>query len=212
MGKQLAIFLLVVSAPGLAFGQGGYIGLYSDAAYTSCLYVDANAALVPVYVVHKGTAGATASRFKVISLGGFNMTFVGDGRISGFVYSGSLQEGMCIEYGECLASDILLMTVNYFAMGISPSCSGLRVVPDIAAPSGKIEMMDCAGNVLEAWGSEFWVNSNGSCDCGTLCLDGVLPCAGVKTNLLRTGDQSAGLCPTSPVERDSWGHIKALYN
>lgn len=210
---KILIFIsfLILAGPGLAFGQAGYIGLYKDPTFISCEYWETTPSLVPVYVVHKGTPGATASRFRVISEGGFNMIYVGD-VIAAPVHSGTVQEGICFEYLECLASDILLVTINYFTMGMSPTCSRLRVVPDISAPSGKIEMMDCAGNVLEAGGDEFVVNPDGSCYCDMMCLDAGLPCAGVKSNLLRTGQKSDGLCPASPVESKSWGHIKALYD
>jgi hypothetical protein len=212
MKKFLCIIFLIAISSGLAAGQAGYIGLFFDPVYTDCTYIDAGPALVPVYVVHKVAPGVTGARFMVVPDGGFSMTYAGE--IPHRTTYGTATTGVCIEYGDCLASDILLLTINYFAMGISPACSGLIVVPDPAAPSGLIEVMDCEGNVYEGGGSLVYINPDGSCDCGDIiCLGGEVPCVGAQSKLLRRREgNTGGLCPISPVEYNSWGHIKALYN
>jgi hypothetical protein len=156
---------------GAAYGQAGGIGLYFDTpVYATCDYADVAPALVPVYVVHKLTPGATASQFMVISGGGFNCTYTGE-IIHVPVSIGSTQTGISVSYGGCVPSDILIATINYFCMGTAPVCSYLEVVPDPAAPTGTIEVVDCAFVKLIGNGGRADINSDGSCHCGNPTTD-----------------------------------------
>ena len=183
MKKLLLLSLGILLCASIAYGQAGYIGLFSDPAYTTCSFVDAGAALVPIYVVHKVTPGATAVQFVVTPGGGFNCTYTGE-IIAVPVSIGNTQAGLSASYGGCLPSDILIATVNYFCMGTSPACASLTVEPDLAAPSGTIEVIDCSFVKLEGNGSVFYMNPDGSCDCGEIV----------------------------PTQETSWGQIKSLYN
>jgi len=67
-------------------------------------------------------------------------------------------------------------------MGTSaPVCTYIGIVADPLAPSGKIESIDCYGNELFPTGGQAIVNSISSCRC------------------------------SCPVEKTTWGGIKALY-
>ena len=183
MKKLLLLSLGILLCASIAFGQAGYIGLFTDPVYTSCDYVDMGAALVPVYAVHKACPGATASQWMVVLGGGFNCTYTGE--IIGPPTSiGSTQAGISIAYGGCLPSDLLLATINFFCMGASPPCASIEVVADIAAPSGTIEVIDCGYVKLVGNGSILYMNPDGSCDCGEIV----------------------------PTKETSWGQIKSLYN
>ena len=144
MKKVLLLTLAMMICASMAFAQAGGIGLYTDSpAYTSCTFTDAGAALVPIYVVHKLCPGATASQFMVVPGGGWNCTFTGE-VIAVPVSIGTSLGGLSASYGGCRASDILISTLNWFCMGASPTCAYLEVVPDPAAPSGNIEVVNCA--------------------------------------------------------------------
>ncbi len=182
MKKIILLTLVIMICASIAYGQAGYIGLYMDPIYTLCDILDVAPALVPVYAVHKACPGAVASQWKVMPGGGFNCTYTGE--IVALPTSiGSTQSGISIAYGGCLPSDILLVTINYFCMGASPPCASLTVVPDPAAPSGTIEVIDCFYVKLVGGGGIFYMNPDGSCD-----------------------------CRWTPVKDSSWGQIKALYN
>lgn len=174
---------LLSSASGV-YGQAGFICIYyAEWTFTQCDYEDTTPALVPVFVVHKGTPGATASQFMVTSGGGFNCTYVNE--VQGPATIGSTQTGISISYGGCRASDILLVTINYYCQGTSPACSYLKVVPDPDAPTGTIVVVDCSFVKHSTLGGLLRFNADDSCDC-----------------LL---DQPV------PTKTTNWGKLKVLY-
>ena len=185
MKKVLLLTLAIMICASMAFAQAGGIGLYVDAGtYVACDYTDTGNALVPVYVVHKLCPGATASQWMLVAGVGFNCTYTGE-IIALPTSIGSTQSGISIAYGGCLgATNLLLATVNYFCMGISPTCASLEIVADPAAPTGLIEVIDCAFVKHQGVGSMLFINNDGSCG---------RPC---------------GL----PTNETSWGQIKSMYN
>jgi hypothetical protein len=197
--------VLIAFGASLVFGQAGGIGLYAAADYVGCEILDTAPGVYTVYVVHKFTAGARAAQFKIAPGGGFNLVYTGE--TSPFTTVGDSQTGICIEYGACLASDILLLTVNYFGTGTSPACSWLAVVPHPNV--SEIEILDCAGRVYAGYGNVLHVNTDSSCPCSCLRT----PAPDSESMLLDPGPaESLFYCATSPIERGSWGQIKALYN
>ena len=207
MRRLLAISLLIAMAPGFAYGQAGVIALYVDPTYVDCDIMDFAPALVPVYVVHKLCPGATASRFMIAASGDFAMTHVGEIHHMPITL-GDSRSGICMGYGVCQASDILLITVNYFAQGLSGTCSFLEVVADPTSQRGRIEMMDCAGTVLAAGGAKLYVNSDGSCYCWYSSTSG-------ESSKSKPEDKIAAapndFCYPLPTQNGSWGQVKTLY-
>jgi hypothetical protein len=96
---------------------------------------------------------------------------------------GDVFEDVSVAYGSCMAGDVLLITVNYFAQGLTPPCCGMRIVPgaDPAAPQTDIIVVDCASTKWPATGGTAIINSDGTCDCDV------------------------------PVSESTWGGIKAMY-
>lgn len=186
MKNILVLSTCVLFCASLSYGQAGYIGLYSDVVGTDCTMTD-----VPgpcsVYVVHKGTAGATLSQFMIQDVGLNSTIFLNDVFSPGRLWTGSSHAGVVVTYGACYATDVLVITMQYLCQGTADPCATTRVVPDPAAPSGTIEVMDCASpsNTLVGNGSILNWNDTGSCNpgCGQII----------------------------PVEDTSWGEIKALY-
>lgn len=183
MKKVLLLTLAIMICASMAFAQAGGIGLYTDAAYTSCSFVDAAAGLVPIYAVHKLTPGATASQFLVSPGGGWNCTSVGE-VIHVPVSIGSAMGGLSASYGGCRASDILIVTINFFCSGISPACAYLEVVADPASPTGTIEVVNCSFVKLVGVGSMLFANPGAGCgrECGL------------------------------PTHETNWGKIKTIYS
>jgi hypothetical protein len=203
--------LVIVFYPGLAAGQMGYISLHPDSAsYIMCEMQDRAPGLVSIYAVHKFTIGATSSRFRVTRTAGFAMTYVDDS--SPFVTAGNSQTGICIDYGQCQTGDFLVLTMRYFGTGTSATCSSLEVTADPASASGEIEMMGCDDVVYFGLGRYLNVNNDGSCDCWCLSSAPSGETVNSVSLPLRSTPGARSLCPTSPVQHETWGHIKALYN
>jgi hypothetical protein len=173
--------VVILLCAGTVFGQVGFIGLFPDAGtYYQCDYVDAVPGLVPIYAVHKYTPGATASQWMVVLGGGFNCIHVGE-IVHMPVSIGSALSGVSLGYGTCIAADILLVTINFFCQGISPTCAYLQVVGDIASASGEVEVVDCTFTLHIGVGGTLYFNADDTCYC-----------------LITT-------------KETSWGKVKALY-
>ena len=181
MKRGLLLALAIILAAGLAHGQAGFIGLFSDFGYTDCSLVDTPGE-VSVFAIHKASSGATASRFRIAIDPGMTCTTVDV--IHNFTTTlGDPATGISISYGACYPSDILLFTWVFSCNGSSSPCSIMEVVPDPAAASGTIEVFDCNHFKLVGGGGIMYVNPDGSCDCGEVV----------------------------PSKVTSWGQIKALY-
>jgi hypothetical protein len=187
MRGMILLGVLLVLAGGMATpvrGQAGQINLFVDSLYTYCLHYEEYGSYdVHVYVVHQNTPGATGCRFKLKA--SMSLSWFYWGETSPYAVTGNTQTGITVNYGACLASDILVTTVLYLKDSQSGRCATIRAVPDPAAPSGTIEVYDCSGNTLVG-GSQPLVINPGGWDCWVWCS-------------------------TIPVEESTWGRVKALY-
>ena len=189
MKRLLLLTVAVLCLSGLAFAQQdvGSIDIFSDGGYTSCNVTDA-VGLVPVYIVHAhATNGATASQWKLELGAGMTMTSVGESSPYATKIGDSLN-GVSIAYGSCQTNpNNLILTVNFFGQGTSTTCSLLSIVPDPAALTGMVEIVDCLqppngpNKITLQKGGQARVNPDGTCQCNV------------------------------PVQETTWGGIKALY-
>jgi hypothetical protein len=74
-----------------------------------------------------------------------------------------------------------VLTINYFAVGTTQNCCYYEVQPDPHVPSGQIEVVDCASNLVFAPGGGIIVNPDQSCYCAIR------------------------------VEETTWGRVKSIY-
>lgn len=196
----LVALILILATPNLTLGQAGYIGIYSDEFFTDCHVHDYLTALQTVYVVHQVAPGVTASQFMVEASAGVTMVYLAE-TSNVPITVGDSQAGVCLFYGGCFPSTILLMSITYFGTGTSAVCSELRVVPYPGLSA--IVAVDCSENVWQIGGGLLYVNSDGSCDCHI-------------NRESETGESkpltgiTVPICSV-PVETQSWGQIKALY-
>ncbi|UCH83319.1 MAG: hypothetical protein JSW50_12775 [Candidatus Latescibacterota bacterium] len=164
MKTLLLSSLIVMLCANLAFGQAGSIGLFADPGATVCDVIDMPGILIPIYVVHLWSPGATAAQYKVAPFNGAAMLWLSDTTIYP-VNIGNSQTGIATGFGVCVPSPNHILTINYFGQGLSASCSHYQVVPDpLAVPSG-ILVVDCADNILIATGGDVVVNPTSTCYC-----------------------------------------------
>jgi hypothetical protein len=173
---------LLVSANALGQASSpGSIDIFSDLGYADCAIMDVAPGVVHVYIVHVYTDGATESSFKLESPACNMMTYIGEATGGIGIPENSVLDGIGIVYGECMASPILLVTVEFFATGLSPACCYLSMVAAPFAASGRIEALDCNDNLMFPSGGQAIINPLPDCTC------------------------------TYPVHGNTWGGIKSLY-
>jgi hypothetical protein len=181
--------LVLVLGATVVFAQdGGRIGLFADQAGTNCAIVDAAPGLLPVYVVHIMTGGATACQYAAPKPPCFTATYLADTNVFG-VTVGNSQTGVSIGYGLCKNAPILLQTISFLAAGTSSTCCIYPVACDPlsttgACALGKLDVVDCSENFVLAAGQSGVVNSTVDCTCTMIV----------------------------PERDSSWGQIKALYS
>lgn len=163
-------------------GNAGIVGVFDDPQATRCNVFDHAPGLMTVYIVHVLTAGATGSQFSApMPACMTGAAYLGD--TSPFpVVLGNTQTAVAVGYGTCLSGTIHVITVRYFAQGVSQSCCVYAVVPDPRAISGRVEVSTCDYRVIPAAAAHAVVNPTASCACGSV-----------------------------DVEEKTWGQIKAMY-
>ena len=173
-----------MACAGVAFGQGGTIGLYSDPAGTSCQAVDDGVGILKAYVIHSGSAGASACSFSApLPSCMIGAAWGGDERRLP-VTLGDSQKGVAVGYGTCREGPVHVLTINVVTSGKTTQCCPFRVLPQPLVESGKIEGVICHRDVVYPTGGVLTINGDAFCAC--------------------TGN-------TAPVEPASWGRVKALY-
>lgn len=160
---------------------GGILGLYADADGVDCAIMDVDG-LMSVYVVLTATSGASAVQFAAPTPPCMNAAWISDQSNFALVL-GNSQEGTAVAFSNCLAEPIHVMTLLYLGTGTTGACCEYPVLPDPNAPTGTIEVVDCASTKTYALGASAYVNPDGGCPCGHA----------VK------------------VETKTWGAVKALY-
>jgi hypothetical protein len=188
--KSLLVTIAVLCAgcgAALAQAPGGTVALYSDAGYSDCTLPDIEPSVQSVYVVHKNTAGAASVQFRVVTGGDFTGVYVGHATPFSNVLGDPLS-GFTVGYEACLSSDILVTTMTWSCSGDSPPCAWLEVVASSGQPDDTVLAVDCSGASLAGEGAVMSVN----------------PVPGVCL-------VAAGCIKPLPVERTTWGHVKALY-
>ena len=183
MKKVALLTVAMLCVASLAFAQAGSIGIYGDALGTDCYISDSIPGLLNVYVVHVNTPAATASQFSVPTPACFLAPFLSSS--SPFpVAIGNPATGIAIGYGGCFTGPIHVLTLQYFAQGLTGPCCFIDVFPDVTLSD--IQVVDCASNLLAATALNGVVNGDGSCECG--------------------------IPPTVPTQDTTWGQMKALYS
>jgi len=181
--RLLVVFLAIaVLLPSAAFAQVGTVALFADPAGIDCNVWDIPGILniYVVYIWHGGAAGVEFSAPQPACAIG--LVWLSD--IPVFpVTIGNSQMGVAIGFGACYAAPTHVLTIQYFAQGITPPCCRYEVRPDPGVPSGQIEAYNCVPELVYPTPGRAFINPDPSCMCNS----------------------------PVPVEETSWGQIKALY-
>jgi hypothetical protein len=203
MKALLLTFLCLAFAAGSAWGQAGAIGIYGDNAGTNCNLNDKYTGLQQYYVVHTNTLGATACQFSAPKPWCLLATYLSDAPIFP-VTIGNSQTGVSVGYGACRSGFIHVLTLQFFTQGLSPNCCCYFVQPDPLVPSRRIEVVDCAFQIVYANGGWGYINALPRCVCD-LCATGAYSpeCGGGWEDCLN---------PPVPVRESTWGAVKHVYS
>ncbi len=206
MKRSLLLALEIVLGASVAFGQTGYIGLFSDIAHTSDhLTIDQTGGMKRIYIYHLMAAGTTASMFAIKTQG----ILGGEGgcALTGITYQFTLvmgdpffeppydndNAGVAFAYGSCITTGAIYLARINLTCAERPApypCAMFTVVPAPDAPTGTIEVVGCADNKLVSNGTMLGVNA-------------VLVCVECHCYWV---------CPTTSTKESTWGKVKALYN
>lgn len=182
--KEFAFaFVLIAVCSGMAFAQGGTLGLFADTGAGSCSFTDRDPGLVQLHVVHLFMVDAGACAFKVaVPACATGLTWIGD--TSDFFKIGFSPTGITVAYGDCKSSPIHVIAINYWGLGQAQECCWFTLEPDPRQPEGKVIVQTC-GRLPETFVPTITpavLNGNALC-----------PCMSV------------------PVEKTTWGRVKELH-
>ncbi|UCH83642.1 MAG: hypothetical protein JSW50_14500 [Candidatus Latescibacterota bacterium] len=186
MRRTAFLSLILVFCASFAFAQAGAVNLFADPGGSTCDLVPVVGGLWSVYAVHVLSPGATASQWSApvpacALPGGL---WLSDTAVYP-VTVGNSQTGVAIGYGVCVPSPNHILTINLFVQAPIAPCCVWPILPDPNVPSGKVEVVDCANNLLQVDSqASAVINSDPSCDC----------------------------FEPLPTETSTWGKVKALYS
>ena len=135
------------------------IGMYSDAAGTSCTLADNEPGLKNIYVFLDGPSTYTGVRFAAPRPSCFNATWLYDS--SPYPKIGDSQTDVSVGFGGCVVAPVPVMTITYMSAGNTIGCCQFKAE---AAPAvGKLQVTDCSFQNLVAVSTPLGISSNNSC-------------------------------------------------
>ena len=159
----------------------GALLLFSDPEYEQCSLEDTASQQHTVYVVHFDDMGVRGSEFGISQFEGEGLTYISES--VPWASIGSVPGGLSVLYGgDCLTGPVLVCSVVYSGSGTSPPCSYLKPRPSGLDRPAAIAI-NCLNEIILPLEGRLYINPDPSCPCE----------------------------PVVPVEKASWGRIKALY-
>ncbi len=185
MKKVLLIAMAITLCAGAAMAD--HLGIYTDQVATACTFsgpYPAAPATVDLYVVHRFSAGAKGSDFKVVDASGLipaSQTLLGTPQ---YLALGAWNTGWVIGYAFCYNGDIPVAKLSFYAFAPPADCASISIAADPNAAQGEPLAIDCSDAENIATGGVFHFNPNGTCtDCGE----------------------------PNATQESTWGKVKALY-
>jgi len=145
---------------------GGDLAPWGDAQATTSYIYDDTPGLLSVYIVQLTySEGMTASQFAAPKPACFQAQYLSDTTVFP-VTIGSSQTGVAVGYGACLTGAIHVLTMNFFAQGLTGECCFYTTVAHPGIPSGEIEAVNCNNEIVFLNGGIGVINPDGRF-CGT---------------------------------------------
>ena len=163
MGRPLAVLVCLSLWAGLASAQVPTVAIFDDSLGIDCNLSQTSPGFLNAYVVLTSTTtGVTGVQFaapKPACFAGFYLT---DAAVFP-VTIGNSQAGVSVGLGGCRSGRIHVLTIRYYADGVTPTCCAYPVLPDPV--EGIVGYTDCSFELHagEGWGST--INGNSSCPC-----------------------------------------------
>ena len=179
MKKVVFLSVAMLLAASMAFGQVGSIGIFGDVYGTDCNLADNMPGLAAYYVVYVWHGGVTGAQFAAPQPACLAAAFLSFATV--WPVNIGDQNGISIGMGQCAAPPTHLLTLQYFAQGLTGPCCYYPILPHPDATSGKVEGVDCT-------------------------FLPTFPTAGVG---IVNADQSC-LCDV-PTQDTTWGQVKSLF-
>jgi hypothetical protein len=127
---------------------GGDLAPWGDSQATTSYIYDNAAGILSVYIVQLTfSEGMTASQFAAPKPECFQASFLSDTAVFP-VTIGNSQTGVAVGYGACLIGPIHVLTLNFFAQGLTADCCFYATVPHPGVPSGRIEAVNCDSEIV----------------------------------------------------------------
>jgi len=158
----IVVTLSILAIPSQA--EWEHLSLSGDVSGQDCTAYGRGVGLLPIYVVHRGTHGASGSRFRVNFSDCLNSPTI-LGFNSNYDVEGDLETGVTIDYGECMTTDHVVLTINLFLNGPADDCCDVYLLPHGNSSSRKAESVDCTMNPNDVEAGVLIVNSTSSSGC-----------------------------------------------
>lgn len=185
MKRAIAVSIGIVLFSTPLFAQGGTIALFANQDGIDCNLYESEPGLLRIFVFHLFyEPGVRASQFAVPTPGcAVGLIWIGDTcPFPTAVTSGYSPTGIAVPYDGCWDTPLHILTINYWSEAIANECCVFATEPDPRVLSGEIIMVDCDFNTRGATGAHAVLNPTIDCRCASV-----------------------------PVERSTWGSVKALY-
>ena len=158
---SIAILALMAS-PVLA--QTDAFGVYQDQTGLNCNITMTFPALNEVWIVHKTSAGATGSQFKVTAPTSGTLTAAGGGVANAnFLVIGEPYTDLSLAYTECLTGTFPVWKLSFFASAAVPDCQYISIIP--APDKVGVLSVDCTFAELPSYGGQGIISATAACNC-----------------------------------------------
>jgi hypothetical protein len=162
----VAVLALAGQAGTNPVSWGGFAP-FADTEGIDPFIIDDTPGMLTIHIVQNFTIGegATASQFSAPQPSCFVATYLSDTAVFP-VTIGNSQTGVAVGYGQCLTAPIHVLSISFFAQGLTGECCFYWLQPDPNLPSGEIEAVNCNNEIVFMPAGAGVINPDGRL-CGT---------------------------------------------
>jgi len=170
--RHLLLLLSVAIAPTLFAGPAAAateaVGVFADQAGTDCGLQDRVIGACSFYVVHVNAVDRTGVEFWPQLPGCADWIYIGV-RSTMPVYTGRIDYGFSVAYGQPLSGNIHVMTLDFFCQGLSSICCEMPMAPHLY--TGKLVAADASHALHDIVGQPSVINPDHTCACNAVTAE-----------------------------------------